>query len=98
MIVHDGWTKSGRIFKNTEDPNNFIYGGCIGQKHVNLGNEEYAPYVWDKTNKILKFADHEIRFTANGLSSGKIRNCLLLCSILKQNQQYGIDQQLQYQA
>jgi len=66
LIVHDKWTKTGRVLKDTENPNRHIWESGVGQANVDLGGD-FAPYVWDKISKVLKFAKTEIRFTSTGL-------------------------------
>ena len=65
-MQHLRWEKSGRTFTG-DKPGQFVYKSSIGQQNVDLGNGQFAPYVWDKTKRIVRFADCELRFTASGL-------------------------------
>ncbi|MCL6441689.1 MAG: hypothetical protein K6T27_09390, partial [Thermoleophilum sp.] len=68
-MQHLRWTKSGRIFSHVDEgkPNQFTYKSSIGQCNVDLGNGEFAPYVWDKAKRIVKFGECELRLTSTGL-------------------------------
>ncbi len=46
-IVHDKYTRNGRKFNITETGQK-IYKAFIGQKNINLGNGDFAPYIWDE--------------------------------------------------
>ena len=76
-MQHLRWEKTGRIFSHADEgkPNQFTYRSSIGQHNVDLGNGQFAPYVWDKTKRVVRFADCELRFTASGLEfwNGKER-------------------------
>jgi hypothetical protein len=63
-LTHFRWDPFGRTFK-TEKPNQYVYKSNPGQRNIKLANGEYAPYVWDEENKILKFADNSIHLKDN---------------------------------
>ena len=63
-LTHFRWDPFGRTFK-TEKANQYVYKSNPGQRNVKLANGEYAPYVWDEENKILKFADNSIHLKEN---------------------------------
>src|SRR3989304_2537154 len=65
-MQHLRWEKSGRTFVG-DKPGQFVYKSSIGQQNVDLGDGQFAPYVWDKEKRIVHFADCELRFTASGL-------------------------------
>ena len=65
-LSHYRWDKSGRTFK-TERPNQYVYKSYVGQQNVDLGNGQYAPYLWDEENRVVKFAHNEIHFNSNSL-------------------------------
>lgn len=65
-LTHYKWEKSGRTLK-TGLPNQFVYKSGIGQANVDLGSDNFAPYMWDAQNKILKFATCEIHLEVDGI-------------------------------
>jgi hypothetical protein len=59
--VHYKWERSGRTLYNP-DTGQYKYVSYIGQTNVDLGDGNYAPYVWDPVEKIARFADCALRF------------------------------------
>ena len=56
MLIHDRWTKSGRVFRDDSDPKKFIWKSFHGQKNVLDGNE-HKPYIWNESEKKIKCGD-----------------------------------------
>jgi len=86
-LTHYKWEKSGRTFK-TDIPNQYVYKSSIGQKNVDLGNGQYAPYVWNADEKTLKFANSELKLNSNSLefySDGEKLNTLAIHPETKEN-------------
>jgi hypothetical protein len=88
-LTHHKWEKSGRTFK-TDKPNQYVYKSSIGQQNVDLGNGEYAPYVWDEKNKIVKFANSEMYFTENGLEFWREKEKLYITSFHPEAKENGL--------
>lgn len=59
--VHHKWEQSGRTLYNP-DTGQYKYVSYIGQTNIDLGDGNYAPYVWNPVTKVAKFADCQLRF------------------------------------
>ena len=56
-----GYAKNGRLFDDGNGKKTFKT--LLGEHNVDVGNGEFAPYVWD--GSVLKFADCELRVTTS---------------------------------
>jgi len=59
--VHHKWEQSGRTLYNP-DTGQYKYVSYVGQTNVDLGDGNYAPYVWNPVTKVVRFADCQLRF------------------------------------
>ena len=64
-IVHDKYTSNGQKFDITETGQK-IYKSFIGQKNVDLGNDVFAPYVWDEPSQSIRYGDLSCEFYSGG--------------------------------
>ena len=64
-IVHNKYTSNGREFDITETGQK-IYKAFSGQKNVNLGNNVFAPYVWDEPSQSIRYGDLSCEFYSGG--------------------------------
>jgi len=62
-FVHDKWERNGRLWRNDQNLNQFKWGGTTADdENVSLGNGQYAPFVWNARQRLLKHGRMELRF------------------------------------
>jgi len=63
-MKHLRWTKTGRVFSKADEgkPNTFVLKTKLGQQCVDIGNGEFAPYVWDSANRRISYASNSCQF------------------------------------
>ena len=64
-IVLNKHTSNGREFDITETGQK-IYKSFIGQKNVDLGGDNFAPYVWDEQDQSIRYSNKVCEFYSAG--------------------------------
>lgn len=62
---HVRWEKCGRTYRKS-DTGEFVWWSSVSSRNVDLGNGEYAPYVWDAEKQIARMGDAEFRLVQDG--------------------------------
>ena len=71
-IEHLKHESNGRTFKVTQDGQDTgqrAYKSFIGQKNVNLGGGNFAPYVWDGQSQSIRYGNHVCEFDVDGFQT-----------------------------
>lgn len=66
-IIHHCWEPHGRTLRDDSVLDCYVYKTTVGQYNVDRGDGSFAPFVYDPTNKVVRFADCELRFVVGGL-------------------------------
>lgn len=78
-MIRRTWQRLGCLQTDPDRPRWRAWGAKIGEQNVDLGHGQYAPYVVDRQNRRVRFADCELRFTLSGLEiyrDGRRKNTL----------------------
>lgn len=68
-IEHLKHESNGRTFKVTQDSQDTgqrVYKSFIGQKNVDLGSGDFAPYVWDEPSQSIRYSNKVCEFYPGG--------------------------------
>jgi len=72
LSEHLKYTSNGRIYKitqNDQDTGRRVYKSFIGQKSVDLGSGFFAPYVWDKPSRSIRYGTLSCTFNVDGFQT-----------------------------
>lgn len=72
-LEHLKHNSNGRTFKVTTDGDQptgqRVYKSFIGQKNVDLGSGDFAPYVWNEPSQSIRYSDKVCEFDVDGFQT-----------------------------
>jgi len=72
-LVHDKYTPDCRKLKVTDgegqDTGQRVLKTFMGRKNVDLGNGDFAPYVWDELSQSIRYGNLECEFDVDGFQT-----------------------------